>query len=293
MSVEEIQRPAWAVDESRVVPRAVELVEVFREALAAMVRDHALTFEELTAAASVLEQLVKSGAPLELALMPLYGDLFQRKEGNHTLTDIAGPMYLRDAPFMSNPGVLPMRSDEPGVPLIARGRVSAGDGSPLAGAELDIFQAAMNGNYSTLGLDDQPHWNLRARQLADAEGRYEFRAITSPPYLFSPLPAVIDAAAVLGRSSHRPAHIHYVIRHQDLVEDFANEVYFKGDPTIEHDLISPGFAAPELQADVVYHDDPEEIVAAGLDRPFNTLEFDFVLKTKSDTGTAATTARGE
>jgi catechol 1,2-dioxygenase len=287
MSSSAEQSPAWAVDESRIVPRAVELTAAFREAMAGLVREHGLTFEEMATAVDAVGELAKSGPPLSLALMPLYGNVFQVREGEYTRSDVEGPAFVPDAPLIGNPGVLPMRADEAGIPLIASGQVRAGDGSPLAGAELNIYQAAMNGQYSGLGLDDQPEWNLRARQLTDSEGRYQFRGITSPPYALAHLPIVHEAAAALGRSTYRPAHIHFAIRHPDLVLNFANEIYFKGDPTIEHDVLSPGFAAPDLQAELVHHDDPEEIAEQGLDGPFNTLAFDFILKTKADV------ARGE
>jgi catechol 1,2-dioxygenase len=287
MSTKEVRTPpSPTIDRSRIVPRAVELVEAFQKAFAEVVREHDITQDEYEVAANAVEAMMKgSGAPLSLALLPLAGNVFQRKEGHYTTTDLPGPMYLEGAPVIANPGVLPMRPDEPGVPLFVSGYVRSGDGVPLAQAEVHLWLAANDTDmYSSMGLDDQPPWNLRARQMTDSAGHYEFRTITPKPYVLSPLPIVYDAAAALGRSPYRAAHVHFAMRHPDLVQDFAGEIYFKGDPFIECDALSPGFATPDLQVELCYHDDPAEIAERGMDVPFNTVTYDFTLKTKADTG---------
>lgn len=276
------------VDESRIVPRAVELSSAFRDAMAELVRVHGLTLEEMLRAGDVIEELNRStGMPLAQCASLLFADVFLTSDGDCTTADIPGPIFLPGAPLIPNPGVLPMRPDEQGVPLIARGRVRTANGAALAGTEMNIFQAApKEGWYSSLGRNDQPNWNLRGRLITDGAGRYEVRTVTPPPYpaIPGPLPASAeDAFAALGRTKYRPTHVHFVIRHPDLAEEgFATEVYFRGDPLIELDALGSGFAAPDLRAELIHHDDPQVVAATGFDRPFNVLTFDFVLRTKDD-----------
>jgi catechol 1,2-dioxygenase len=76
------------------------------------------------------------------------------------------------------------------------------------------------------------------------------------PYSNTPsqaVDAVTAAATALGRSTYRPAHIHYEIHHPDLIKPYRGEVYFAG--------------------------------------PYNTAVFDFVLKTRTSPDTAASPQR--
>lgn len=282
----------WAtVDPTLINPRAVRLVEAFRDALARMRDEHGLTFDDLHTVTTLLTQLHDAtGVPLSLAAMPLFSEVFQGGGDGYTIfEDVDSPTYLPGSPLIDNPGRLPMRPDEPGIPLAASGRVLDGHGNPLAGAEMVIYHASNDGIYSGIWDDGQPKYNLRGRQITDAKGRYGFTTITPVPYSNMPSQAVdtvAAAAAALGRSLYRPAHIHYEIHHPDLIKPYRGEVYFTGDPVIPVDFVGPEIAAPSLQADTVRHDDPDDIAANGFDGPFNTAVFDFALKTRTSPDTA-------
>lgn len=245
--------PWETVDPALINPRAVRLVEAFKDALARMRDEHGLTFDDLNTVTTLLTELHDAtGVPLSLCAMPLFSEVFQGGGDGYTISeDVDSPTYIEGSPLIDNPGRLPMRPDEPGIPLIASGRVLDGHGRPLAGAELVIYHASNDGIYSGIWDDGQPKYNLRGRQLTDDEGRYAFTTITPVPYSNSPSQAVAAAAAALGRSLYRPAHIHYEIHHPDLLEPYRGEVYFAGDPVIP------------------------------ADGPFNTAVFDFVLKTRT------------
>jgi catechol 1,2-dioxygenase len=277
--------PWETVDPALVNPRAVRLVEAFKDALARMRDEHGLTFDDLNTVTTLLTQLHDAtGVPLSLAAMPLYSEVFQGGGDGYTISeDVDSPTYIPDSPLIDNPGRLPMRPDEPGVPLLASGRVLDGHGNPLPGAEMVIYHASNDGIYSGIWDDGQPKYNLRGRQLTDAEGRYAFTTITPVPYsnTSEAVEAVVAAAAALGRSLYRPAHIHYEIHHPDLIKPFRGEVYFSGDPVIPVDFVGPKIAAPSLQADTVLHTDPDDIAAHGFDGPFNTAVFDFFVKTRT------------
>ncbi|PRY36827.1 hypothetical protein [Umezawaea tangerina] len=280
----------WAIDQTRINPRAVRLTEAFKDALARLRDEHGFTFDDLRVVGSLLEHLHDtSGLPLAMLAVPLFSEVFQGGGDGYTISEeLDSPTYVPGSPMIGNPGVLPMRPDEPGVPLIASGRVLDGHRRPLAGAELVIYQASNDGVYSGFLDDGQPEHNLRGRLLTDAEGRYSFTTITPVPYSDArDLSAeVVAAVAALGRSLYRPAHIHYEVHHPDLLKPFRGEVYFAGDPVIPLDVAGPKVAAPSLQADLVRRDDPEDIAAHGFEVPFNTVVHDFVLKTRTSPETA-------
>ena len=280
----------WAIDQALINPRAVRLVEAFKDALARMRDEHGFTFDELRVATSLLEHMHgTSGLPLAMLAVPLFSEVFQGGGNGYTISEeLDSPTYVPGSPMIENPGVLPMRPDEPGTPMIASGRVLDGHGRPLAGAEMVIYHASNDGGYSGFLDDGQPEHNLRGRQITDAEGRYSFTSITPVPYSDAQVmrTEVVEAVAALGRSLYRPAHVHYEIHHPDLVKSYRGEIYFAGDPVIPLDIAGPGIAGPSVQAEVVRHEDPEDIAAHGFEVPFTTVAFDFVLKTRTSPETA-------
>ncbi|MBD9727335.1 hypothetical protein [Streptomyces caniscabiei] len=280
------------VDPALINPRALRLVQAFKEALARLRDEEGLTFEDLNTVTETLQQMQEAtGVPLALAAMPLYGELFQGGRDGYTPSeDVTSPTFIPGSPHVDNGGALPMRPDEPGTPLVVSGRVLDGHGQPLAGAELDIYHAANNGNYSGLWDDGVPQYNLRGHLFTDADGRYSFTTVTPVAYADAATMAVdrvVQAAAALGRSLYRPAHIHYEIHHPDLIIPWFGEVYFKGDPVIPVDFVGAKIAHPALQGDTVLHEDPEDIAEAGFEVPYQTMEFDFVLKTRTSPDTIA------
>ncbi|MFD7282845.1 hypothetical protein ACFV80_39045 [Streptomyces sp. NPDC059862] len=278
------------VDPALINPRAVRLVEAFKNALARLRDEDGLTFDDLNAVADLLQRIqTATGAPLALVAMPLYSELFQGGQDGYTPSeDVDSPTYIPGSPRIDNPGTLPMRPDEPGTPLIASGRILDGHGRPLEGAKLDIYHAADNGNYSGLYDDGVPRYNLRGHLFTDSDGRYAFTTITPVAYAdphITAVDGVAEAVAALGRSLYRPAHIHYEVHHPDLITPWRGEIYFKGDPVIPVDFVGGTLAPPALQADTVLHEDPEDIAQHGFQSPYRTMEFDFILKTRTSPDT--------
>lgn len=278
----------WAVDPARINHRAVRLVEVFKDALARMRDEDGLTLDDLKTVLGLMERFHDaSGVPLIMFAQPLFGEVFLDADDGYAIGDDIDNVKIPGAPLIHNPGTLPMRTGEPGTPLIASGRVLDGHGRPLAGAELEIYHVSNDGRYSGF-TDGLPKYNLRARQITDAEGRYAFTTIKPVPYpveLPGEIPSEVAddlayALAALGRSRYRPAHIHYEVHHPDLIKPFIGEVYFAGDPVIPVDATGPNIAPPSMRAELVRHDDPADIAAHGFEGPYYTAVFDFILKTR-------------
>jgi len=90
------------------------------------------------------------------------------------------------------------------------GRVLDADGSPLAGANLDIWQADAEGRYSGF-MPGPPEGNLRGQVRADADGRYEFTTVIPGPYTIPLDGPTGKLTAAAGWSPWRPAHIHLIV----------------------------------------------------------------------------------
>jgi catechol 1,2-dioxygenase len=274
------------LDETTYSPKFVAAIAAFRETLAELARTSGLTYEDFRAAGMKVAQT----AAEEPGMTYLFFDVLMKPvffpdavDEFLTPEQMEGPVYFPGAPEIGNPGVLPMRPDEEGIPLIVSGQVRSVDGTPLAGAELDIWLAAASGNYSLTGIDDQPDWNLRGRQFTDEQGRYEFRTIKPVPYYIPVMPPSLEAMfAGLGYSKFRARHVHVKIRHSELAEEFTTQLYFKGDPYLKYDLVVKGTepTSEALVLDVEEHTDPGEIAAKGFEAPFETMAYDFVLETK-------------
>ena len=103
-----------------------------------------------------------------------------------------------------------MRSDTPGTPLFVTGRVVDRAGTPVAGAEVDVWHSSPDGLYENQD-PAQADMNLRGKFTTDADGRFWFRTVKPAGY---PIP--VDGvgrppAAGAGPPPYRPAHLHALI----------------------------------------------------------------------------------
>lgn len=145
-----------------------------------------------------------------------------------------GPFYREAAPFRT---VLASPS-EPGEPLVISGRVLAGDGcSPLADAIVDAWHANAQGEYYNVGnqrRDPPAEYQLRGRVRTSRDGEYRFETI---------LPGTYSLGA-----STRPRHVHFVVSHPAAAE-LVTQMYFAGDPHLEHDGLAKESLVVEKSGD--------------------------------------------
>lgn len=169
-----------------------------------------------------------------LGLSRLVDDATNRFDAG-TASNVLGPYYRPGAPTIANPGSI-ASSRSAGEPLTLLGRVvDAVDGSPLAGATVDVWQADGDGRYSTEadGLDG---WNLRGRQTTAADGRYEIATVQPRHYTIKHDGPVGQLLTTLARHPYRPAHVHLLVSaasHRSLV----TQIYVAGGPYLEDDAI--------------------------------------------------------
>jgi catechol 1,2-dioxygenase len=159
--------------------------------------------------------------------------------------------------------------------LIFSGVVRGTDGSVLGGAIVDIWHADAEGAYSHFNIPKaQAPYNLRARVNTDDRGRFEIQTWVTAPYQIpkaGPTGALLEA---LGRHAWRPAHIHVRVTHAGF-ETLTTQIFLKDSPWIDSDVV--GAVKDSLIVGLQKHEDPAELRKRGLERPYFTLDYDFVL----------------
>ena len=134
-----------------------------------------------------------------------------------TPPQILGPFY----PFMltpTNSGDLTGGGKAKGTILYLSGRVLAADGTPVAGAKVEIWQANAAGRYAHPNDDNlaaplDEKFNGFAVTTTDLQGGYAFKTVRPAAYPAAP-----------GR--WRPAHIHFSVTAK--YEQLVTQMYFKG-----------------------------------------------------------------
>lgn len=121
---------------------------------------------------------------------------------------LIGPFWRAHQPLRQH-GERIASTDTPGAPLTVTGRVMALDGTPIAGARVETWQASPKGLYENQD-DDQSDMNLRARFETDADGRFWFESVRPAGY---PVPVdgpCGDLLRAQARHAMRPAHLHFI-----------------------------------------------------------------------------------
>lgn len=158
---------------------------------------------------------------------------------------IEGPYYVPGAPNLSSPATIPMRGEEPGVPLLFQGNITSVSGQPLSGATIEIWHADDLGFYSQFA-PGIPDWNFRAVIQADESGHFEIQTIQPAPYQIPTDGACGQLIRAAGWHAWRPAHIHLKVAAPEHSE-ITTQLYFTGDPHIADDIAAA--VKPELVLD--------------------------------------------
>ena len=142
------------------------------------------------------------------------------------------------APVFADSDVDPLEADltvqhggEPiGERIRIHGRVLDGDGRPVRGQLVEIWQANSAGRY--VHRHDQhpapvdPNFTGIGRCLTDDDGWYSFTSIKPGPYPWRN-----------HRNAWRPAHVHFSLFGTDFTQRLVTQMYFPGDPLFALDPI--------------------------------------------------------
>ncbi|MCU0683242.1 MAG: hypothetical protein MUF34_13550 [Polyangiaceae bacterium] len=168
-----------------------------------------------------------------LGLTMLVDALAHPKPPGATASTIFGPFYTGQQPVL--PTDASIVKGEGGPLARVHGRVLDGDGRPVAGATIEVWQAAPNGLYDTQD-PAQPPGNLRGTFVSAADGSYAFRTTLPAPY---PIPDDGPVGRLLratGRHPWRPAHIHYLV-HADGYDRLVTHAFLAGSDYLDSDTV--------------------------------------------------------
>ena len=199
---------------------------------------------------------------------------------------IEGPLYVAGAPVAQGEARLDDGTDD-GEVLLMEGQVRDASGKPLQNAVVEVWHANSLGNYSYFD-PTQSAFNLRRSIVTDSEGRYRFRSIMPVGYSVPPDGTTNRLLKQLDRHGTRPAHIHFFVSapgHRKLT----TQINIDGDPYLWEDF---AFATREgLVPPVTRIDDRTAMQAAGTDKPFAMIRFDFTLHAENTNAPQAEVAR--
>ncbi len=197
---------------------------------------------------------------------------------NHRLSEgatestVFGPFYREGAPEL--PMGATISQDGRGEPAVVTGQVRSTNGTPIAGALLDVWETDENGLYEQQD-PEQPDMNLRGKFRTDHEGRYFFVGIKPVSYAIPDDGPVGQLLRALSRHPFRPAHIHLLVS-ADGFMSVTTHLFVKGDPYLDSDAV---FGTKDsLVVDFIRHTSEEEAARYHVTAPFYTVHFDFVLK---------------
>ena len=226
-------------------PRLKEIMTSLITHLHAFAREVKLTEQELNAGINIVARLgqLTTESHNEVRLMAgslglsMLVCLLNNGDGSdtseiETSANLLGPFWREGSPVTPNGGSI-VRSDLPGMPLFVKGYVKDTEGNPVAGAEVDVWQASTAGLYENQD-PEQAEMNLRGKFRTGKDGAFAFRSVKPAGY---PIPTggpVGDLLAALERHPFRPAHIHALI-HKPGYKTIASQLYSHDDPKLDSD----------------------------------------------------------
>lgn len=188
---------------------------------------------------------------------------------------VLGPFYRENPPVLPKGASTIQKNFEGQETVWVEGYVRDGDGNPLAGVTLDIWEDAPNGLYENHD-PNQPDYNLRGRFETDANGHYALIAVRPVPY---PIPEDETAGELIrymGHHPNRPGHLHFILSREGY-RPLITQIYDADSAWLDADSV---FAVKESLIGR-FEKAPE-----GADTDL-TLRFDFVLRDAADARMAA------
>ena len=152
--------------------------------------------------------------------------------------NVAGPAFGRIPVSEKDADLTRQHRGEPlGERIILAGRVTSGDGKPVPGTLVEVWQANAAGRYADPADDHRapldPNFTGAGRCLTDSEGRYRFVTIKPGAYPWQN-----------HENAWRPAHVHFSLFGPRLAGRLVTQMYFPGDPLIRLDPILKSIADP-------------------------------------------------
>ena len=149
----------------------------------------------------------------------------------HRLTEVTGPLLGEGRVSGTDHDLTVQHPGEPlGERIVVEGRLLDGDGRPISGTLVEVWQANAGGRYRhdadrhPAPLD--PNFSGAGRCVTDAEGRWRFVTIKPGAYPWQN-----------HANAWRPAHIHFSVFGRAFTQRLITQMYFPGDPLFAFDPI--------------------------------------------------------
>jgi catechol 1,2-dioxygenase len=168
-----------------------------------------------------------------LGLSMLVDALANPKPVGATESTVLGPFYVSGAPLREYGESI--RARPTGTPAWVHGLVTDTEATPVAGAELDVWQNDDNGLYAVQEAEG-PEEHLRGRFRTREDGSYAFIGVRPTPYSIpsdGPVGRMLEAT---GRHPWRPAHIHMIVR-ADGFEPLTTHIFDAASPYLDSDAV--------------------------------------------------------
>jgi protocatechuate 3,4-dioxygenase beta subunit len=148
-----------------------------------------------------------------------------------TFSERTGPVFGHAAVQASDSDLTAQHEAPPaGERIVLAGRVLDEDTRPVRGALVEVWQANAAGRYKH--KNDQhnapldPNFDGYGRAITDEQGRYKFLTVKPGAYPWTN-----------HHNAWRPAHIHFSLFGAGLLSRLVTQMYFPGDPLLDHDPI--------------------------------------------------------
>lgn len=250
-------------------PRLRELMGLLVKHLHAFAREGRLTEAEWFEGIRFLTEVGKKCSDVRqefillsdvLGLSMVTVEINNGKPPGCTDATVFGPFHVEGAPKYDNGQDI--AKGAMGRPSRVRGRVLSPQGSPIACATIDVWQADDEGLYDVQKAELE-HAQARGILQSREDGSFDFHSVVPEPYPIptdGPVGQLLEATR---RSPWRPAHLHFMIKARGY-ETLITHVFRRGDHYLKAD---PVFGVRDsLVADWVPQDDGSTL-----------LNFDFIL----------------
>ncbi len=182
-----------------------------------------------------------------------------------------GPFFVSGLPFTDFGHDL--GADQSTMPILLQGRILDGDGNPIGGAEIDLWQTDAAGLYD-VQYPDRDGYHFRCKQRGLDDGRYQFKTILPKGYVAPTDGPGGDLLLAASRNIWRPGHYHFRIQAAGF-RTLVTELFFEGDEHLADDV---AFGVREsLVVDPVLRTAEADAQAAGMASPYSEIKFDFSL----------------
>lgn len=224
-------------------PRTRRVLSSLVDHLHAFVKDVELTQDEwdfaiafLTRTGQICSQTRQEFILLSdtLGVSMLVDAIANRRPNGATENTVFGPFHVANAPLREMGETITF--DGKGESCLFQGVVRDLEGTPIAGAMIDVWSDNAEGFYDVQQPGIQPQWNNRGRFVTKADGAYSFIGIKPVSYPIPDDGPVGDLLAALDRHPYRPAHVHFLVTAPGY-ERIVTHIFTADDPYLDSDSV--------------------------------------------------------